>query len=193
MAAFDRGFKSWAERMSMSLRRELDLGPEDRLDPLRLAAHLDVVVWTPTEVPGLPGAVVHQLLERDPWVWSALSLVQVGGRGLVIHNPRHSAGRQASNIVHELSHLILDHTPGTIILSQDGRLAIRTFDRKQEEEARWLAACLLLPREGLLRARRDGQTATQIAVRYGVADTLVTYRLNMSGVEMQLGGRRRRR
>ena len=191
MPAFDRGFKSWAERTSLTLRRELELDPHDSLDPAQLAKYLEVNLWTPKDVPGLPQEVIDQLLHRDPWGWSAVSLL-LDGRGLVIYNPRKSKGRQSSDITHELAHFILDHQPGTIILSQDGSIGMRTFDRKQEDEANWLAWCLLPPREGLVAAKRAKLTAAQIAERYGVTEPLVTFRVNMSGVEAQFqrGGRR---
>lgn len=192
MPAFDRGFKSWAERTSLTLRRDLDLAPHDPLDPTHLARYLEVDLWTPKDIPGLPTEVMVQLLHRDPWGWSAVSLV-LDGRGLVIYNPRKSKGRQASDITHELAHFILDHQPGTIILSEDGSIAMRSFDRKQEEEANWLAWCLLVPREGLVMAKRAGLMTDKIAERYGVTQSLVTFRLNMSGVEAQFQRGRRPR
>lgn len=192
MTTLDRGFKSWAERTCLALRREMGLEPHEPLDPLHLATCLEIAVWTPRQVPNLPAEVINQLLHGDPWGWSAVSLVLPNGGGLVIYNPRNSKRRQASDIVHELAHFILDHKPGTIILSADGSIAIRTFDQKQEEEANWLAWCLLLPREALLKAKGERLTAPQIADRYGVSEKLVTYRLNMSGVEAQIRASRRR-
>jgi Zn-dependent peptidase ImmA (M78 family) len=67
----------------------------------------------------------------------------------VIFNPRKSDGRKASDIVHELAHLILGHDPAKVVFSEDGQIATRTFDQKQEDEANWLAWALLLPREAL--------------------------------------------
>lgn len=192
MPTLDRGFKSWAERTSLTLRQEIGLAIEGRLDPSQLAGFLEVDVRTPYDVPGLPKHVLDQLLHCDPWGWSAVSLLLPNGRSLVIYNPRKSKGRQASDITHELAHFILDHQPATIILSHEGSIAMRTFDRKQEEEANWLAWCLLLPRDALLRAKRAGLRTAQIAARYGVTEALVTYRLNMSGVDTQLKARRGR-
>lgn len=192
MKTLDRGFKTWTERTAVSLRRELGLLPHAPLDPKRLAEYLDVRVWTPNDVPGNPKSVVDQLLRNDPWGWSAVS--QFGhSYGLIIYNPRHSKGRQASDIMHELAHFILDHQQGTMIMSHDGSMVMRSYDRKQEDEANCLAWCLLLPREALMSARRTGLTAAQIAERYGVSETLVTFRLQMSGVEAQIRAARRRR
>lgn len=192
MATLDRGFKSWAERTSLILRGEMGLAVDDRLDPLELASFLELEVWTPHDVPGLPKDVLNQLLQRDPWGWSAVSLSLPNDRGIVIYNPRKSKGRQASDITHELAHFILDHQPATIIISNESDMAMRTFDRKQEDEANWLAWCLLLPREALLSAKIAELTTAQIATKYGVAEPLVTYRLNICGVEAQLRARGRR-
>lgn len=191
MAAFDRGFKSWAERTSINIRREMGLVPHEVLDPLELANFLDIEVCTPSDIPGLPRDVLDQLLERDPWGWSGVSLIMPGDRGLIIYNPRKSKGRRASDIAHELAHFILAHQPGTLILLSDGDIAMRTFDSKQEEEANWLAWCLLLPREALVKAKHRGLTAAHIADQYGVTERLVTYRLSATGVNLQVARRSR--
>ena len=83
MAALDRGFKSWAERTSLGLRRELGLSVQARLDPKALAASLDVTLWTPHDVPGLRKECRDQLLVRDPRGWSAVTSV-VGESAVVV-------------------------------------------------------------------------------------------------------------
>lgn len=80
-----------------------------------------------------------------------------------------------------------------MILSHDGGIAMRTFDRRQEDEANWLAWCLLLPRETLVRAKQAQLSTAEIAARFGVTEALVTFRLNVSGVEFQFAKRNRRR
>ena len=128
--------------------------------------------------------MLNQLLEEDPWGWSAVSQVS-GGKPLVIYNPRRSSGRQSSDIVHELAHIILDHDPAKLIVSQDGAMVMRSYDQKQEEEADWLGWSVLLPREALVKSIRAGLSRSQVAVRYGVTEELVTYRLRVTGVEAQ--------
>lgn len=191
MPSFDRGFKSWAELTALSLRRELDRAPHDPLDVQKLAEFLDVDTCTPHQVLGMPAEALDQLLQRDPWGWSAVSLL-VDGRGLIIYNPRKSPGRRSSDLSHELAHFIIGHEPSSLILSQDGSLAMRSFDQKQEDEANWLAGCLLLPREALVWSRRSRLSVQAIAERYEVSEPLVNFRLNISGVEFQFGRRRHR-
>jgi Zn-dependent peptidase ImmA (M78 family) len=113
-----------------------------------------------------------------------------GDTALVIYNPKHSAGRQASDIAHELAHIILGHEAAKLIMSADGQLVMRTYDQKQEDEANWLAWALLLPRDALLHNRKIRATAKQIAQRYGVTETLVQFRMRVTGVEAQVRARR---
>jgi hypothetical protein len=192
MMAFERGFKSWAERLSADVRRDMDLKPEDPVEPLRLAEFFEIAVFTPQTL-GLPEDVLDQLLNKDPWGWSGVSLQLPSGNGLIIYNPKKSKQRQTSDITHELAHFILHHQPATIILSPDGDLAMRSFDKKQEDEANWLAFCLLLPRAALLSSKYAGLTVDEIADRYQVSKVLVNFRLNISGVEAQLQARRKYR
>lgn len=182
--ALERGFKSWAERTSASLREELGLSYLDPLLPPKLASYLKVLLWTPQDVPGLPQDVLQQLLSHDPGGWSAVTVL-CGATAIVVYNPTHLRGRQSSDIIHELAHIILAHEPAQLIMSHDGSLVMRSYDQKQEDEANCLAWSLLLPREGLLTCRRRGMTAANIAERYQVSETLASFRLNTTGVEAQ--------
>lgn len=189
MKALERGFKAWAERTSLTFRKELGLTAEDPLPLDQLAEYLGVVLWTPHNVPGITKEILDQLLDRDPWGWSGTSL-QIDGKGIVIYNPKHSSGRQASDITHELAHFILDHQPATIVLSADlDNVGMRSFNQKQEDEANCLAWTLLLPREGLIRAKMRRRTVEQIADHFGVTKSLATYRINSTGVGKQLTAR----
>jgi hypothetical protein len=185
MPTLDRGFKAWSERTARSIRQTLGIAPAGVLTVAQLAAHLDVELLTPSDLPGLPAEFLNQLLNVDPWGWSAVTVNSEDGC-VVVYNPMKSAGRQASDIMHELAHVLLAHRPGTIILSQDGEMGMRSFDQKQEDEANWLAWALLLPREALMHARRTGLEAHEIAEKYGVTETLVRFRKSMTGVDRQL-------
>jgi Zn-dependent peptidase ImmA (M78 family) len=184
MHQFERGFKTWAERTSLTLRQELGLRPHDPMMPNPLAIYLGVRLITPESIPNLPADVRNQLLVHDPEGWSAVS-AYLGEIAMVIFNPRHSRGRQASDIMHELAHLILNHQPATIIMSQDGDMAMRTYNERQENEANWLAGCLLLPRDALLLCKRLKLPSKEASTRYGVSETLFTFRMRITGVDRQ--------
>ena len=184
MSVLERGFKSWAERLSEGVRRDLGITPAGVLRADKLAAHLGVELLTPHDIPGIPPEVLDQLLEKDPWGWSAITQIVVK-RTIVIINPRHSAGRRASNVMHEMAHLLLDHEPSKIMLLHDGSLVMRTFDQRQEDEANWLSGCLLLPRVALLRVVRERKHSEEIAAEFGVSEVLVNYRVRITGVAAQ--------
>lgn len=184
-ATLERGFKARAERTSAGLRTELGLTAYERLNPQRLASYLEVRLLTPPEIPGMANRDLRQLSVVDPWGWSAVTIVR-GNEALIIFNPQHSAGRQASDITHELSHIILGHQPATMIMSPDGSFVMRSYDQKQEEEANWLAWAILLPRDALLSMMRRRATIADIATEFGVTETLVEYRLRITGIESQL-------
>ncbi|PYQ86054.1 MAG: hypothetical protein DMG02_26150 [Acidobacteria bacterium] len=192
MATLERGFKAWAERTAAAIRVDLGLTATAALDPGTLAAHLAVQLLRPDEIDGLPRDICIQLLETDPWGWSAATL-ELHGKTTVIFNPKKSHGRRASDIVHELAHVVLGHEPAKMVFSQDGQLATRTFDQKQEDEANWLAWALLLPRDALFTAKKSRMVPAEIATVYGVTEMLVNFRLKMTGVnaQFQRGSRRR--
>ena len=192
MHQFERGFKSWAERTSLSVRREIGLSAEDPLELVRLANCLDVRLATPKDIPGLPADVLDQLLLFDPWGWSAVSACE-GDVTVVIYNPRHSKARQSSDITHELAHIILGHQPATIIMSHDGSMVMRSFNERQEHEANWLAASLLLPRDALISCKQHELTIGDAAHKYGVSEKLVVFRMRITGVDRQWQAATRRR
>jgi Zn-dependent peptidase ImmA (M78 family) len=181
---FRHGFKSWCERIALEKRAELGLQPLDRLDPNDLAKQLGVVVRFPKDVPGLSSGCLKRLLEDDPDGWSAVSLRQ-GSRTIIIMNSAHSKARQASDLMHELAHLLLAHTPARVDVTKDMQLLLRTHDRGQEDEANWLAGCLLLPRPIVMTVHRKRQAATAAAHEYGVSVDMVNYRLRVTGVGIQ--------
>lgn len=181
----ERGFKAWAERTASAVRKQFGLPPTGPLDPWRLAEKLGVRIVSPLDYPDLESDVRDQLLQRDPGGWSAATLV-VGEAAIVVFNPTNAPSRRASDVIHELAHVMLGHDPATVVFSEDGQMATRTFDQRQEDEANWLGWTLLLPRDALLAARRKRMAKAEIAQAYGVSETLVRYRLRVTGVEFQM-------
>jgi Zn-dependent peptidase ImmA (M78 family) len=121
--------------------------------------------------------------------WSAVTIV-AGPNPVIVFNSSHSRRRRASTLMHELAHILLDHTPGNMFFG--GGMALRTYDPAQEAEADWLAGCLLLPREALLAARKAGDSDEALCERYCVSSEMLRFRINATGVDRQLGARGRR-
>lgn len=191
MSSFDRGFKTWAERTAVSLRKDLGLESTAPLSPQNLASYLEVNLWTPNDVVGLPKECLAQLLEIDSAGWSAVTLSS-GEKDTVIYNPSHSAARISNDIMHELSHLVVGHEPSRIVVSADGDVVLRSYDQKQEDEASWLGACLLLPREALLHIKLGSLSSDKACSLYSVSPQLLGYRINVTGVNYQVGRLKRK-
>lgn len=184
---FERGFKTWCEKYSTEKRKELGLAKDAPLDARALAKNLGVRLWTPREVPGLSSATLDILLRNDGKTascWSAVTLV-VGMNVLVILNSSHSPARQASDLTHELAHGIRGHEAQEVALTDDGLMLLKDYDKVQEEEADWLAGCLLLPRDALMAIKRQRLDDSDAASQYGVSAKMMSYRMAMTGVNRQ--------
>jgi hypothetical protein len=181
-----RGFKADAERRAVTLRAEMGLKPTDAMPPQALAEHLDVgFVFADTLV---PRAALETLDRLQPGCFSACTLPGPNSRPVVVVNPLNTAGRQQSDAMHELSHLLLRHE--TRQLERIGDLVFFTCDPDQEEQANHLGATLLLPRPLLVAAHARGLSISGIAEAYGVSDQLAGWRLNSTGVSVQMSRRR---
>jgi hypothetical protein len=177
-----RGFKSWCEEVARQVRRELDVGPTDPLDPKQLAESLGVKIRTPADVPGLSADVARRLSTIHSDCWSAITVTE-GDHVVVILNPAHRGGRVASNLAHELSHVLLGHEPGRLFMTPNA--VLRTHDKDQELEASWLSGALLLPRDALFETMVKKLPAAEVCSRYGVSNDLLRFRLNATGVVRQ--------
>lgn len=182
---FERGFKSWCENVSLQMRREVSLKRTDPLPADALATYMEVQLLTPRDIPRVPAQTLDVLTRSERFSWYALA-VSADGHDAVIYNPAQSAGRRSSDIMHELSHLLIGHAPSTVLLTPDGETALRTFDRQQEDEANWLAGCLLLPRPALIHIVQSGWAHEDALERYFVSQDLLDFRLNVTGVRSQM-------
>jgi hypothetical protein len=181
-----RGFKAEAERLAARLRHELGLAAGAVIDLERLAGHIGVETCRADKL--VQRASLELLEELQPGCFSAATFHLPDGRIVAVTNPvASSLPRLVSDLAHELSHVILKHE-----IRQVHRVAGFTFfdcDPEQEEEANWLAGCLLLPRPLLLVAARQGLSAAELAEKYGVSVSMARFRLNTSGVYFQTGRR----
>jgi Zn-dependent peptidase ImmA (M78 family) len=101
-------------------------------------------------------------------------------------NPTHSKKRQRNDLMHELSHIILKHKPNRIDVTRDGLLILKNYEKTQEEEADWLAGCLLLPRKLLLQVVKQRNSMEQTSDNLGVSVALLKYRINVTGISRQM-------
>ena len=165
----------------------MGLGAKEPLPPRSVAQSVRIRVWTPDEVPGLSPAAIKVLLRNDgktPSCWSAVTLM-VGSRTLVIINSSHSPARQASDLMHELSHIILGHKVHDVALPVSGVMLVSGYDKKQEDEADYLSASLLLPRDALVHIKNKRAPIEHVIAEYGVSKAMLSYRMQMTGVNRQ--------
>lgn len=184
---FRRGFKSWCEETALTVRTHQGLAPSAPLSPFVLARELRVVVIEPDALKDLPEDVRRRLLGEHSGSWSAVTIPDKRSP-LIVYNPTHSAARQNSDLMHELAHILLGHKPTMMFMDPNTDLALRAHNQAQEEEANWLAGCLLLPREVLLHIKTTRLGDGLACHQYGVSAKMLTYRMNVSGVNLQ--GRR---
>ena len=179
-----KGFKTKCENISLQLRKELGIRKNFPLSTRDLAQHLSVLLWEPSDIRGLSNNTLTVLTRRGNTVWSALAISYAGVEA-VIYNPVHTKARQSSDIMHELSHLLLAHEPSQIMVSPDHPFVLRSYNKETEEEASWLAGCLLLPRDALVHIRINGLSDDEACDSYVVSRQLLTYRMNVTGVNRQ--------
>lgn len=183
-----RGFKTQAEKLSLQHRSNLGLTARDRLNPKVSLASIGVLVWEPADIPGLDPNHLTQLTTIDPDSWSGVTIKE-GEVTLVIVNSAHPATRQANTLMHEWAHMKLRHKPSRADRSEGGLLLLSDYPPELEEEADWLAGCMLAPREGLLHHCSNGQNTEAVAKHYGISTQLANWRIRKTGIKRQLGAR----
>lgn len=177
---YRRGFKTEATAIATEVRSELGLGLFDPLNPYALADLLAIPILNlsvlAAEAPG-----IGHLLTVEPDVFSAVT-VFAGTRRTIVHNDGHSRARQNSNLCHELSHGLLQHPP-TPALDDRG---CRIFNRDIEDEATWLAGCLLLTEQAVMAIARGRWTRVDAAEHFGVSDAMIQFRINKIGAAVRV-------
>jgi len=62
----------------------------------------------------------------------------------------------------------------------------RFWNAEVEQEANWLAAALLIPREAAVQMLKQDWTISDIAAHFGVSEALCRWRLQQSGANQQV-------
>jgi Zn-dependent peptidase ImmA (M78 family) len=175
-----RGFQAEATALAAQTREELGVGLFDRLNPRILAEWLSVPILDLSDMQQDAPAVEH-LLTVEPEAFSAVT-VFAGPRRTIVHNDGHGPARQNSNLAHELGHALLQHPP-TPALDDNG---CRIWDQSIEDEATWLAGCLLMTPQAALATARDRWRVAEAAERFGISEQVVNYRINKTGARIRV-------
>ncbi len=180
---FKRGFKTYCEQTAEAVRRQRGLSVWEPLAAMDLADSLKARVITPEQLPSLAADARHRLETEHADVWSAITIST--SPPLVVYNPTHSPARRNSDLMHEMAHLLLEHVPSTVYIDPRTRVALRGHDKEQEEQANWLAGCLLLPRAALVRIRQLHVSDANACSQYVVSVEMLRFRMGTSGVDIQ--------
>ena len=178
-----RGFKTEAERLAQSVRERQGLRTNQPVSLEQAAKEMGVRIIAADEI--VDRSRLEELEELQPGAFSAATFRLPDGEYVIAYSPLSTIGRRRSDQAHELAHVILDHDVRTV--ERVGTLQFLTCDVEQEEEANWLGGCLLLPRPLLLKAAKENLSASEIAERFEVSEPMARFRLNASGVLVQVG------
>jgi Zn-dependent peptidase ImmA (M78 family) len=182
-----RGFKANAERESLRLRGELGLRHTQALDVTKLADHMDVEIVSAEDLIDI--GHLEELERIQAYSFSAATF-EVNGRAIIVSSPLRTPGRLASDIAHELSHLLLKHELSEV--REISGVPFRTCRPEEEEQATNFGGTLLLPRSLLVAAARQGHGPEEIAKKYNVTVEMARFRYNSTGVGSQMASRARK-
>lgn len=178
------GFKAKAERLSEQYRAELSISKFDPLDAFALADHLEIPIYAVDE---FEGQVAEKHLERlkDTSRFFAMWMPNSDGVKIIVHNNHHSIKRQQSNLMHEIAHIILKHEISEEAAQLCFLYGLHYFNTEQEQEAKFLGACLQITRPGLLWALKRSFTPQEISEHFNASVEMVQFRINSTGVLKQ--------
>lgn len=178
------GFVSEANRWANDLRLELGLSLSDPLDPWILAKHLAVPVYKLSELPACRERDIL-LTKKDGHDFSAAACF-IGVTAFVLLNDGNENKRQASDLAHELAHILLGHPP-TNPFQNNG---IREFSAEHEAEAERLGPTLLVSDKAAVRAYRLISTGTytidKLSDAWGISREVIQMRINLSGARRRI-------
>ena len=182
-----RGFKADAERRAESLRKAVGANSSKPLDLIAVASEVGAAVLSAEELVDVDR--LREIESIQAFAFSACTF-EINDKNIIVYNPLRTPERRASDIAHELAHIILEHELSEIQFLND--VPFRTCKADQEEQATALGGTILLPRTLLLAAAKKGISFSQLAQQLQVTDDMVRFRWNTTGVERQVAAARRR-
>ena len=140
----DHAFDQRCETMATTIRLHLGRSIRARLPLDELLADLGVQACDPSQIPEMSESSLQVLFGNGAEDWSAVTISSNAGTA-VIFNPLQSRGKRTMAITHEVAHVLLRHTPSTLMFAPDATWTLQTYGLQEEAEAEWLTGCLLLP------------------------------------------------
>lgn len=175
---FKRGFKTNAEKLSISYREQLKLKAWEPICAFKLAEYLKISFYKATDFISSESEI--ETLKQSEW--SALTMITKIGNRIIIFNPFHSQQRQQSDMMHELAHIVCEHKRDNEKYDFEIPFGMHVFDEIQEEEAKYLGATLQLSKACLFWSNKRSLTYEEIALKFNSSTEMVRYRMNMTGI-----------
>lgn len=181
---YRRGFKAESNRTARELRVEMNILPEQPLCPWELATHLAVPVLKFTELPDCPEK--HYLMCGKGKKEFSATVCYEGIRAFIVNNDVHDTKRQASNVAHELAHILLRHPPAPPF-DEEGK---RDFLAEIEDEAEWLGPALLVSEDAAMYSYKliqsKAHTLTSLSDEWKITEDVLRMRMNLVGARKRL-------
>lgn len=187
--ALRRGFKAEAERLAKEIWGGIGLDPGDPLDALSLAKHVGCDVRSAADIVDIAKLKELQRIQDDAFFACTFKLPNE--RHAIVYNALMADTRINSDVAHEVAHIVLKHRLSR--LQRIGEVAFHSCDSQQEEEARWLSGCLLLPRFAIAHDLRKRLSHSTIADNRRLSLEMVEYRARVTGVARQFAAARRKK
>lgn len=177
-------FKAESNRIAHELRVELKIRPEHPLCPWLLAGHLEVPILKFTELPDC-AEKLYLMQGKGKKEFSA-TVCYEGFKAFIVNNDVHEAKRQASNIAHELAHVLLGHPPAPPF-DENGK---RDFLAEIEDEAEWLGPALLVSEAAAINAYKliqsNAYTLSSLSDAWQVTEDVLRMRMNAVGAKKRV-------
>jgi Zn-dependent peptidase ImmA (M78 family) len=178
---FKHGFKKKAEDLGLKIREEMGLSIFSPLDAFALAKHKNIPVFTFDEI--LFDLEAERTLLNNHPSFSALYTITRDGEKIILYKNTDSSARQQSNIMHEIAHILLEHSIPENLLNLASKFGLTYNNELQENEAKFLGGCLQLTKPSLFASLKKSMTHLEIAEKYFASVEMVNYRINISGVQ----------
>ena len=165
------------EAIATEKRSILGLKAFETLPSRTLAKNLKATIFTPETVPNAEPEQIKLLRNSNNWSAGIICKNPLW----IVHNSRHAATRQESNLMHEFAHVILKHE----MVGYDPHTRLPQRRQQEEDEAVYLGGCLQIPRRGLLWTVQKKMTLSQIALHFNASKKMVLFRSNVNGIELR--------
>lgn len=179
-----RGFVSESNRWAIELREELALPPNAPLCPWKLAAHLGIPIYRLSELPDCDEK--SALREKRQGHDFSAAVCFDGMAAFIVINDAHDPKRQASDIAHEIAHILLRHPPANPF-QQNG---VREFSAEHELEAERLGPTLLVSDAAALKAfyliEEGYYELAGLSNAWGLSRDVIQMRVNLSGARKRI-------